>query len=107
MTREAASADTMMAEHFPADLKRIIEGGDYGAKQVFNVEETGIFCTHTYLRKRPGFKAAKDSLALLLGGNAEGDIKLKPMLIYHSANPTAFKGFSKTLSCGGLILKHG
>lgn len=50
MTREAASADTMMAERFPADLKRIIEGGDYGAKQVFNVDETGIFCTHIFLR---------------------------------------------------------
>ena len=40
---EAASADKEAAERFPQLLKEIIEEGGYSAKQVFNVDETGLF----------------------------------------------------------------
>lgn len=38
-----------------------------------------------------GYKATKDRLTLLFGGSASGDIKLRPLLVYHSENPRALK----------------
>ena len=100
---EAASADYAAASDFPGALAQIIREGEYSAKQVFNVDETGLFWKRmpgrTYIAKEekaaPGHKAAKERLTLLLGGNAAGDCKLKPMLVYQAENPRAFKGIWK------------
>lgn len=43
----------------------------------------------------PTLKAAKMHVTLNLGGNARGDFKLKPLLIYTSANPRTLKGMYK------------
>ena len=43
----------------------------------------------------PGYKAAKDRLTLLFGGNASGDMKLKPLLVYHSESPKALRNIAK------------
>lgn len=45
-------------------------------------------------KTEPGFKSSKDRLMLLLGGNAAGDFKLKPLLVYHSENIKALKQYS-------------
>ena len=102
VTGEAASADEEGAHKFVVSLDEIITQEGYEAEQIFNVDETGLFWkrmpTRTYIHKEaksmPGFKAFKDRLTLLLGGNIAG-FKLKPFCIYHSENPRAFKNVNK------------
>ena len=43
----------------------------------------------------PGHKAAKDGLTLLFGGNASGNMKFNPLLIYHPENPRTLKNIAK------------
>lgn len=100
---EAASADVKAAENYVEALKEKITAGGYSAKQVLNMDETGLFwkkmSNKTFIsrdeKSAPGFKAAKDRITVLLAGNAEGDLKLKPLVVYHSENPRALKGFVK------------
>ncbi|XP_042825786.1 tigger transposable element-derived protein 1-like isoform X3 [Panthera tigris] len=103
LTDEPAVADTQAAAHYPPVLRTILEEGCYSPHQVFNVDETGLFWKRLPERMLlalegaagPGLKASKDHLTLLLGGNAAGDFKLKPLLVYPSENPRALKGCSK------------
>ncbi|XP_054423822.1 tigger transposable element-derived protein 1-like [Pteronotus mesoamericanus] len=105
LTDEPAVADAQAAACYPPLLRAILEEGRYSPRQVFNVDETGLFWKRLPDRMLlalegaagpgPGPKAPKDHLTLLLGANAAGDFKLKPLLVYPSENPRALKGCSK------------
>ena len=100
---EAKSADEEAAVSYPNCLKVIIEERGYKPHYVFNMDETGLQwkkmpeCTYIKREKSaPGFEAFKDHFTLLLGANLTGDCKLKPVLVYHTENLRALKGYDKT-----------
>ena len=81
-----------MAKVFPAELLSLIEEKGYLPEQVFNADETGLFwkkmLTRMFISQREskvaGFKAAKDSVSLLLCVNAEGDFMVTLMMLSRS-----------------------
>ncbi|CAH2248880.1 tigger transposable element-derived 1-like [Pelobates cultripes] len=85
---EAASSDGAAAEEFATEFL-----------EVFNCDETGLFWKRmpkrTFITEEetslPGHKLMNDRLTLLFCANASGDLKIKPLLVYHSENPRAFK----------------
>lgn len=95
--------ETFSAKTFPQELLRIVEDGGYVSKQVFNIDEVSLcwkkLPSRTSIAKEEkvasGFKVSMERLTLLLGGNLDGDCKLKPLLVYYTDNPKALKGLNK------------
>lgn len=96
---EAASSNAEGAKQFVIDFKNFVDAEEYVPQQVFNCDETGLFWKkmprRTYITREessmPGHKPMKDRLTIMLCGNASGDCKIKPLLIYNSENPRVFK----------------
>jgi len=96
---EAVSANQKATEEFVQDFSDYVKGNGFIPQHVFNCDETGLFWKkmprRTNITKEEkallGHKPMKDRLTLLLCGNASGDFKIKPLLVYHSENPRVFK----------------
>jgi hypothetical protein len=96
---EGASADKDATNGFVTEFREFVEAEGFVPQEVFNCDETGRFWkkmpNRTYITQEekalPGHKPMKDRLTLLFYGNASGDCKVKPLLIYHSENPRAFR----------------
>ncbi|XP_037114879.1 tigger transposable element-derived protein 1-like [Syngnathus acus] len=97
--QDVAGLNQKAAEKFAAQFERFVTSEGYLPNQVFSLGQAGLFWRkmprRTSLTKeekaRPGHKPMKDKLTLLLCANASGDCQLKPLLVYHSENPRAFK----------------
>ncbi|XP_064107221.1 tigger transposable element-derived protein 1-like [Macrobrachium nipponense] len=97
--RKAATTDEKDVEKFVNDFQQFVDENGFMPNQIFNCDETGLFWKkmpkRTFItveeKKRPGHKPMKDRLTLLMCANASGDLKLKPLLVYHSENPRIFK----------------
>ncbi|GFU52473.1 tigger transposable element-derived protein 1 [Nephila pilipes] len=98
---EASRGDIKVAENFIKVFEKLISEEGYLPLQVFNCDETGLFWEkmprRTFItgeeKSLLGHKAMKDRLTLALCANAIGDFKIKPLLVYHSENPRAFKAY--------------
>ncbi|XP_060679998.1 tigger transposable element-derived protein 1-like [Hemiscyllium ocellatum] len=96
---EAASSDKKAAEDFVKEFNKFVEDEGDASHQVFKCDETGRFWKkipkRTYITQEDkallGHKSMKDRLTLLLCANANGDCKIKPLLVYHSENPRILK----------------
>ena len=105
---EASSADIKAAENFIKDFEKLIGEEGYLPEQIFNCDETGLYWKkmprRTFITSEfktlPGHKCTKDRLTLAFCANASGDFKLKPLLVYHSESPRAFK--ARNVSKGNL-----
>ncbi|BFZ23970.1 hypothetical protein BsWGS_27009 [Bradybaena similaris] len=100
---EAASSDAAAAETYQSKISEIIHEGGYGEQQIFCVNETSLYWKKmpngTFSAKEKSkcpFQASRDGFTLLLGANAAGDFKLKPMLIYHMKNPAVLQNYVKS-----------
>nr|XP_061806456.1 tigger transposable element-derived protein 1-like [Nerophis lumbriciformis] len=97
--RETLRADKEGAKKFVEEFQSFVGKEGFLPQQVFNCDETGLFWKkmpkRTYITREekslPGHKPMKDRLTLLLCTNASGDLKVKPLLVYHSETPRAFK----------------
>ena len=86
---ELGSADTEVVEPFCLKLQELIREEDFHLNQIYNADETAIFWrlltvnTQAFKDKDkvPEKKISKDKFSALLGANASGIHRLKPVVV--------------------------
>jgi hypothetical protein len=103
--RDAAAADLVAAEIFPALFQETVERCGCLSLQIFHLDEIGLFWKQILSRTSvsvqenmaPEFKLSKDHCMLLIVGNTSGGYKARLLEVCHSGNSQALKGYSKVL----------
>ena len=96
---ETASVDVEAVVSYPEDITEMINEGGYTKQQISSAGKLTFYWkmipSRTFIAREEKsmtcFKASKDRLTFLLQANAAGDLKLEPMVIYHSKNPIGLK----------------
>ncbi|KAF2366176.1 HTH CenpB-type DNA-binding domain [Trinorchestia longiramus] len=91
---EADSADSTAVEPYRFKLNELIKKEDLHSNQVYNAHETALFWrslpknTQAYgnEEKTPGKKISKEKFSVLLGANASGTHRLKPVVAVDAEN---------------------
>ena len=104
---EAASAPTDEVEPFRNMLTKLIKDEGLLLSQIYNFDETGLYWrslpTNTqavvHEKTQKGRKMDKSRISVLLGANADGSHRLKPVVVGKSARPRALKDYMKDLPC--------
>ncbi|MPC59509.1 tigger transposable element-derived protein 1-like [Portunus trituberculatus] len=89
-----------MPRGFSSLLRAKVEVAGYTPRQVLNVDEMGLFwrkpLASTLLSvDEQACQGSRDQFSLMFGANAAGDLKLKPLLVYHTENPRSLMGYIK------------
>ncbi|UYV79127.1 hypothetical protein LAZ67_17001185 [Cordylochernes scorpioides] len=93
---ESGAVNLQVAEQWKNNLRELIQDKD--ARDVFNVDETGLFfkCTPDKTlafkhEKCHGGKLSKERVTLLVGANMDGSEKIPLLMVGKAANPRCFK----------------
>lgn len=88
---DVSSFDKPTAEAYKKEFIEFIKPDGYIIQQVFNYNEAGLFWKMSHrvyiaLEERAllWHSPLKDRLIFLLCGNISTDLKIKPLLVYHS-----------------------
>lgn len=97
MHGESGSVDEQVVEEAITDLKQLTN--DYGWKDIYNMDETGLFFrmepdTTLATRQLAGKKKNKERLSVALCCNGDGSHKIKALVIGRSAKPRCFKNIN-------------
>lgn len=96
--QDSTTADEVQSA-FVCSFKHLIKQNGYKAKQIFHVAETVLFWKEMPAKRSPKtkeyFEEFRERATLILGGNASGDFKLKPLLVHYLENPRALMGYPK------------